>query len=126
LTYIPNISEAHIPNDGGWTEDSGVPVLLLSIPSLESFIPISVDKYSYTWLYEKELDAYVLCVQINKNEEFGILFSQQEAGQLLLDADAYGEFTVVICKEALEEIEDSTTYLSFAKNSLSRSVHAGW
>ncbi|WP_078379338.1 hypothetical protein [Sutcliffiella halmapala] len=126
MTYSPNITEAHIPHDGGWTEDNGVPVLLLSIPSIESVIPLKIQRYSYTWLYEGELDAYILCVQINKKEEFGVVFSQQEAGQLLLDALAYEEFTIVICKEPIEEIDDHTAYLSLPKISLIRSVQAGW
>lgn len=126
MNYSPNITEAHLPVDGGWTIDDGIPVLLLSIPSLGNLIPTRIDKYSYAWLYEKEMDAYIFCVQINNHDEFGILFSRDEAGQLLLDADAYGEFTVVLCKEAFDQLEEETPFLNFPKISLTRSVLAGW
>jgi len=126
MNYSPNITEAHLPVDGGWTIDAGIPVLLLSTPSLGDLIPTRIDKYSYAWLYEKEMDAYIFCVQINNRDEFGLLFSREEAGQLLLDADAYGEFTVVICEEAFDQLEEDTPFLTFPKISLTRSVQAGW
>ena len=126
MNYSPKITEAHHPADGGWTEENGIPVLLLSTPSLENLIPTRIDKYSYAWLYEKEMDAYIFCVQINNRDEFGILFSREEAGQLLLDADAYGEFTVVMCKEAFDQLEEDTPSLILSKISLTRSVLAGW
>ncbi|CAG9622153.1 hypothetical protein [Sutcliffiella rhizosphaerae] len=126
MTYSPNIDEAHIPYDGGWTEDKGLTVLLLSIPTLPIDTNTKIVSFSYTWLFEKEMNAYVLCIQLNKDDEFGILFSQGEAGQLLLDADAYGEFTLAIFKETLEEITDNTPYLSFPKIILNRNIQAGW
>lgn len=126
MTYSPNISEAHIPYDGGWTEEDGTPVLLLSVPTIPIKMTTIIHKFSYTWLYEKEMDAYVLCIRLNNQEEFGLVFSQKEAGVLLLDADAYGEFTVVVTKEQLENLKDDTPYLSFPKISLTRSLLAGW
>ncbi|KMJ57785.1 hypothetical protein AB685_13125 [Bacillus sp. LL01] len=126
MTYSPNISEAHIPFDGGWTEENGTPVLLLSVPTIPIEMNINIHKFSYTWLYEKEMNAYVLCILLNKEEEFGLIFSQKEAGQLLLDSEAYGVFTVVITKESLQQLGDDTPYLSFPKISLSRSLQAGW
>jgi hypothetical protein len=126
MNYSPNITEAHHPEDGGWTEENGIPVLLLSIPSLGDLIPTKIDKYSYAWLYEKEMEAYIFCVQVNNRDEFGVIFSREEAGQLLLDAEAYGEFTVIICKEAFDQLEDDTPFLTFPKISLTRSVLAGW
>jgi hypothetical protein len=126
MTYSPKISEAHIPFDGGWTEENGSAVLLLSVPTFPLHIPTVIHTFSYTWLYETDMNAYVLCMQLNKKEEFGLLFAQNEAGQLLLDMDAYGEFSLVITKESLEKIDDATPYLSFPKISLTRSIKAGW
>jgi hypothetical protein len=85
-----------------------------------------IHKFSYTWLYDKEMDAYVLCIRLNQQEEFGLIFSQKEAGVLLLDADAYSEFSLVVTKEHLENLKDDTPYLSFPKISLTRSLLAGW
>lgn len=126
MTYSPNLSEAHIPNDGGWTEENRTPVLLLSVPTIPIEMTTNIHKFSYTWLYEKEMDAYVLCIQLNNQEEFGLIFSQKEAGVLLLDADAYSEFTVVITTEQMENLKEDTPYLSFPKISLTRSLLAGW
>ncbi|WP_226680583.1 hypothetical protein [Sutcliffiella horikoshii] len=126
MTYSPNLSEAHIPYDGGWTEENGIPVLLLSVPTLPIEMTTNIHKFSYTWLYEKEMEAYVLCIQLNNQEEFGLIFSQKEAGVLLLDADAYSEFTVVITAEHMENLKEDTPYLSFPKISLTRSLLAGW
>lgn len=126
MNYSPNITEAHHPEDGGWTIDGGIPVLLLSIPSLGDLIPTKINKYSYAWLYEKEMDAYIFCARINNKDEFGVLFPREEAGRLLLEADAYGEFNVVICKEAFEHLEDDTPFNAFSNISLNRSVLAGW
>ncbi len=126
MTYSPNISEAHIPYDGGWTEEIGTPVLLLSVPTIPIEMTTNIHKFSYMWLYEKEMDAYVLCVLLNNQEEFGLIFSQKEAGQLLLDSDAYEEFTLVITKEQLDHLTDNTLHLSFPKISLTRSLQAGW
>ncbi|WP_404468756.1 hypothetical protein [Sutcliffiella horikoshii] len=126
MTYSPNLSEAHIPYDGGWTEENGTPVLLLSVPTIPIEMTTDIHKFSYTWLYEKEMNAYVLCILLNSQEEFGLIFSQKEAGVLLLEADAYGEFTVVVTKEQLEDLKDDTPFLSFPKISLTRSLLAGW
>ncbi|MGD6774094.1 hypothetical protein [Sutcliffiella horikoshii] len=126
MTYSPNFSEAHIPYDGGWTEENGTPVLLLSVPTIPIEMTTNIHKFSYTWLFEKEMNAYVLCIRLNNQEEFGLVFSQKEAGVLLLDADAYGEFTVVVTKEQLENLKEDTPYLSFPKISLTRSLLAGW
>ncbi|WP_339147330.1 MULTISPECIES: hypothetical protein [unclassified Sutcliffiella] len=126
MTYSPNISEAHIPYDGGWTEENGTPVLLLSVPTMPIEMATKIHKFSYTWLYDKEMDAYVLCIRLNQQEEFGLIFSQKEAGVLLLDADAYSEFSLVVTKEHLENLKDDTPYLSFPKISLTRSLLAGW
>ncbi|MGD6781504.1 hypothetical protein ACQCT3_09620 [Sutcliffiella horikoshii] len=126
MTYSPNLSEAHIPYDGGWTEENGTPVLLLSVPTIPIEMTTNIHKFSYTWLFEKEMNAYVLCIRLNNQEEFGLVFSQKEAGVLLLDADAYGEFTVVVTKEQLENLKEDTPYLSFPKISLTRSLLAGW
>lgn len=126
MTYSPNLSEAHIPFDGGWTEEKRTPVLLLSVPTMPIEMTTHIHKFSYTWLYEKEMDAYVLCIRLNQQEEFGLIFSQKEAGVLLLEADAYSEFTLVITKEHLENLKDDTPYLSFPKIILTRSLLAGW
>ncbi|NMH75102.1 hypothetical protein HF078_18655 [Bacillus sp. RO2] len=126
MTYSPNLSEAHIPYDGGWTEENETPVLLLSVPTLPLKMNTKIHKFSYTWLFEKEMNAYVLCIRLNNQEEFGLIFSQKEAGVLLLDKEAYDEFTVVVTKEDLENLKDDTPYLSFPKISLSRSLLAGW
>ncbi|MGD6872929.1 hypothetical protein ACQCU1_12200 [Sutcliffiella horikoshii] len=126
MTYSPKLSEAHIPYDGGWTEENGTPVLLLSVPTIPFKMNTNIHKFSYTWLFEKEMNAYVLCIRLNNQEEFGLIFSQKEAGVLLLDADAYGEFTVVITTEHLENLKDDTPFLSFPKISLTRSLLAGW
>ncbi|WP_404429013.1 hypothetical protein [Sutcliffiella horikoshii] len=126
MTYSPNLSEAHIPYDGGWTDENGTPVLLLSVPTFPIEMTTIIHKFSYTWLFEKEMNAYVLCIRLNNQEEFGLVFGQKEAGVLLLDADAYGEFTVVVTKEQMENLKDDTQYLSFPKISLTRSLLAGW
>ncbi|NLP51394.1 hypothetical protein [Bacillus sp. RO1] len=126
MTYSPNLSEAHIPYDGGWTEENGKSVLLLSVPTIPIEVTTNIHKFSYTWLYEKEMDAYVLCIRLNNQEEFGLIFSQKDAGVLLLDTDAYGEFTLVVTKEHIENLKVETPYLSFPKISLTRSLLAGW
>ncbi|WP_404444651.1 hypothetical protein LG307_17375 [Sutcliffiella horikoshii] len=126
MTYSPNLSEAHIPYDGGWTEENGTPVLLLSVPTIPLKMTTNIHTFSYTWLYEKEKNAYVLCISLNNQEEFGLIFSQKEAGVLLLDADAYSEFSLIVTIEHLENIKEDTPYLSFPKISLTRSLLAGW
>ncbi|MDX5475504.1 MAG: hypothetical protein LPK00_08190 [Bacillaceae bacterium] len=118
--------DAHIPEDGGWSEENGQSILLLSIPSLKNYLDKKVHKFSYKWVYDREEKAYVLILEVNKVDEFAIMFHEQHAGQLLLDADAYNEFILYVTSELIEEIDEKTSYLIFPKIKLTRNVLAGW
>ena len=118
--------DAHIPEDGGWTEENGQSILLLSIPSLKKYMDKTVHKFSYKWVYDREEKAYVLILELNKVDTFAIMFHEQHAGQLLLDADAYNEFILYVTGELIEEVDENTSYLIFPKIKLTRNVLAGW
>ncbi|WP_096152892.1 hypothetical protein [Bacillus sp. FJAT-45066] len=118
--------DAHIPEDGGWTEENGKSILLLSIPSSKSYINKTVHKFSYKWVYDREEKAYVLIIEANNTNPFAIIFHEKHAGELLLDADAYGEFILYVTSELIEEIDENTSYLILPKIKLTRNVLAGW
>ena len=118
--------DAHIPEDGGWTEENGNPILLLSIPSLKNYIDKTIYKFSYKWVYDLEEKAYVLIIELNKVDTFAIIFHEQHAGQLLLDVDAYNEFIIYVTSELIEVIDENTNYLTLPKVKLTRNVLAGW
>ncbi|AST92924.1 MULTISPECIES: hypothetical protein [Sutcliffiella] len=118
--------EGFVPEDGGWTQSKGDKVLLLSVPTLQKYIEVSVKKFSYKWLYNRELTSYILDLTFNDEHNIPLIFPQTHAGQLLLDADAYEEFSIAIIASPLEKMEDDTAYLYFPKINLKRSIHAKW
>ncbi|MGY3715321.1 hypothetical protein ACWE42_07330 [Sutcliffiella cohnii] len=118
--------EGFVPEDGGWTQLEGEKVLLLSVPTIQKYIEVPINNFSYKWLYNRELTSYILDLTFNDEHNIPLIFPQTHAGQLLLDADAYGEFAIAIITIPLENMEDDTPFLFFPKINLKRSIHAGW
>jgi hypothetical protein len=124
--YIPSINEGFIPEDGGWTASDSEPVLLLSVPQLSEIIDKKWSSLSYAWLFDKSKDAYIFCFQLNKKEEFALLFEAQFAGQLLLEKEAYETFSVAITDVPFEQLKEDSPYLYIQNVQINRQPIAGW
>jgi hypothetical protein len=124
--YEPSISEGYAPEDAGWTSSGQEPILLLSVPELEQIIGKSYRSFSYAWLYDKANDAYILCFQIDKNEEYAIFFAGTHAGQLLMEKEAYESFTIAITNLPFEGLTDESKYFMLHQIELERHPLASW
>ncbi len=109
--FKPSLTEAYIPEDGGWTSFNGINVLLLSIPQIDQLVRIQNKGYSYVWLYDKEMDGHIFCFKLNSGEERAVLFKNENAGRLLLKEEAKDLFHIAVASTKLEEINDDTFLL---------------
>jgi hypothetical protein len=125
-TYEPTISEGIFPEDAGWTSDGDETVLLLSVPELSSLIGRDVQHYSYAWLFDKQLDAYILCFQLNSQDEYAIIFKADHAGRLLLEKEAYESFTIAITSVPFEDLKETSSYFMLKNIHITRQPIASW
>lgn len=125
--YIPKVTEAAIPVDGGWTEIENEDVLVLSIPDWKEIVGTPITKsFRYVWMYDRSEDAYLLCFQINDEIERAIAFAREHAGKLLTNKRAYQPFSILITSESLEHAHSRTPFLFLPRIRLKRHPKAGW
>lgn len=124
--YIPKVTEAAVPEDGGWAELENEDVLVLSIPDWDTIIRLTVTSFQYVWLYDRVGDAYLLCLKINNEMEKAIAFAKEHAGLLLTHQQSYQPFSIIITSSALEELGEETPYFYLPKIELKRHPKAGW
>ncbi|MCH1625371.1 hypothetical protein [Fredinandcohnia quinoae] len=124
--YTPSVTEGIYPEDAGWTVEKGNNVLLLSIPVLTEIMTYHIYTFDYTWLYHEELDAYIFCFRLQNDKEFAILFQKDHAGMLLMEGEAYEEFTLVITDQDFKKLNDDSKYITLSNISLDRQKIAGW
>jgi len=126
--YIPKVTEAVVPEDGGWAELKNEDVLVLSIPEWDQdeLVGTPTKSIQYVWLYDRVGDAYLLCFKINDEMEKAIAFGKEHAGMLLTHQQAYQPFSIVITSSSLEELKEDTSYLYLPKIELKRHPKAGW
>ncbi|MGM7702446.1 hypothetical protein ACSVDE_12030 [Pseudalkalibacillus sp. Hm43] len=109
--YSPSITEAHTPEDGGWTTYEDSPVLLISIPAFGDLVHIENKGYSYAWLWDESCNGHIFCFKLNSGEERAILFAEQFAGKLLKEPEAREIFHIALTASELTEMDDDTTIL---------------
>ena len=124
--YIPQIREAAVPEEGGWTKEQQTPVLLLSIPEWEKEVTWNSETYQSVWLYDRKEDAYLFCFRLPNQEERAIAFAKNHAGLLLQDPRAVQSFSLVITSKPLEETETNHGCLRLKDVKLVRHPQAGW
>lgn len=124
--YIPKVTEAAIPEDGGWAELENEDVLVLSIPDWEEIVGVSIEALQYVWMYDRLEDAYLLCFKINNKIEKAIAFAKEHAGLLLTHQHAYQPFSILITSDSLENSNEKTPYFYLPKVELKRHPKAGW
>lgn len=124
--YTPTVTKGIYPEDAGWTEDGRNKVLLLSIPMLTEIMKIKIYTFDYTWLYDKELDAYIFCFRLQDDQEFAVLFQKEHAGILLMKSEANNEFTVVITDQPFNDLTEESRFISLPNILLERQKIAGW
>ncbi|MCF6138345.1 hypothetical protein [Pseudalkalibacillus berkeleyi] len=110
-TYTPSITEAHTPDDGGWTTYGESNVLLLSIRQFTELVQLENKGYSYAWLWDESSNGYIFCIKLNSGEERAILFAEDHAGKLLMESEGSGVFTIALTSLPLEQVDDATTIL---------------
>lgn len=125
MTYTPSVSEGVYPEDAGWAHEGETEILLLSVPLPDEVFHVQNDTFDYAWLYNQSLDSYIFCFKLPSRQEFGILFQREHAGMLLMEEEAYGEFTIVVTNQSFEEIKENTPFLTLSNISLKRTI-AGW
>ncbi|MGP4081998.1 hypothetical protein ACTWQL_19105 [Pseudalkalibacillus sp. R45] len=109
--YTPSVTEAYMPEDGGWTTFRETPVLLLSFPKFDQLVQIDNRGYSYVWLYDEGMEGHVFCFKLNSGEERALLFKNDHAGKLLLEQEAQALFHIALTSTMLEEMDDDTPLL---------------
>lgn len=124
--YYPTVTEAVLPDDGGWTNAGDRVVLLLSLSSFSELIHMSFETYDYAWLYDPEKDSYLFCFKLDNGEERAISFSKEYAGRLLQDKEADGLFDIAITSLPFEELQEDSDYLYLPDIRLDRHPEAGW
>ncbi len=124
--YIPKVTEAAIPEDGGWAELENEDVLILSIPDWDEIGGVTMESFQYVWLYDRLEDAYLLCFKINGELEKAIAFAKDHAGLLLTHQNAYQPFSILITSDALGTLNEQTPYFYLPKVELKRHPKAGW
>lgn len=124
--YIPKVTEASIPEDGGWAEVENEDVLVLSIPEWKEIADLSIKSFQYVWMYDRQENAYILCMKLNEKVEKAIAFAKEHAGLLLTHQNAYQPFSILITPEALDQSNEQTPYLYLPKIELKRHPKAGW
>lgn len=124
--YKPSIKEGVYPDDAGWTQDGSKNILLLSIPMLSHVIRQTVTKFDYAWLYNKEIDAYIFCFKLSNGQEYAIFFQVDHAGRLLMDQNAYEEFSIVLTDKAFNVLTEDSEFITLSNIRLVRQPIAGW
>lgn len=124
--YIPQVTEAAIPDDGGWANLSQESALILSVPDWDEIVGRSTEGYEYVWLYDREADAYILCFRLSDQTEKALAFPKDHAGLLLQDQRAYEPFSLLITSRALAEVDEGTRMLFLGDVELKRHPQAGW
>jgi hypothetical protein len=109
--YIPSVTEAHSPEDGGWTNYDDTNVLLLSVPSFKNIVHIENKGYSYSWLWDDETRGYIFCFKLNSGEERAIFFTDDYAGKLLKEPEGQEVFHIALTSSPLKELDDETSVL---------------
>lgn len=123
--YIPRVTEAAVPEDGGWAELENEDVLVLSIPDWD-LVGTPTESFQYAWLYDRVSDAYLLCFKINDETEKAIAFAKEHAGLLLTQKQAYSPFSIAITSHSLEQLDEQVGYLYLPNIELKRHPKAGW
>jgi hypothetical protein len=124
--YVPKINEAAIPEDGGWVDGETNPILLLSIPTWKELETNPDLVHAYTWMYDREQNAYLFCFQLKDGSEKAIAFISDHAGLLLQDEHAKGAFSMMIMNQALQEVSSPHSVLLIENVTLVRHPAAGW
>lgn len=126
--YIPQVREAAIPEDGGWTElrVDGTDTLVLSIPEWSQNVKQSVEGYEYVWMYDRSNDAYLFCFRLKEKQEYAIAFPREHAGILLKDKRAYEPFNLLITSQPLSDSDSLSPCFLFRNVELKRHPQAGW
>jgi len=124
--YVPKIQEAAIPEDGGWVEGETSPILLLSIPDWDELETNPENVNAYTWMYDREQNAYLFCFQLKDGSERAIAFLSDHAGLLLQDEHSKGDFSLMIMNRVLQEVSSSQSVLLIENVKLIRHPVAGW
>ncbi|MBA4493864.1 hypothetical protein ACFO25_14840 [Paenactinomyces guangxiensis] len=124
--YIPQITEASIPEDGAWAELENTPVLILSIPEWKEMIEQPTEGHQYVWMYDRAEDAYLFCFRLSSRLERAVAFPRDHAGLLLQDEKAHRPFSILITGESLEETKKDTPLLLLRHVQLKRHPQAGW
>ncbi|GGE03601.1 hypothetical protein GCM10011571_00560 [Marinithermofilum abyssi] len=124
--YVPQVTAASIPEDGGWVELSGENVLILSIPEWKEVVEKSAKGYRYVWMYDREGDAYIFCFRLADGTERAVAFAKEHAGVMLQDGRAFDTFAFLITTEELNEVKEDTPMLLLQKVRLKRHPQAGW
>ncbi|MDQ0416047.1 hypothetical protein J2Z48_000205 [Croceifilum oryzae] len=124
--YLPQIQEASIPEDGVWATYLEKPVLFLSIPEWQEMIESNDETARFVWMFDREQDAYLFCIQCVSGEEYAIAFPKEHAGMLLRDERSHESFSLFITSKELEEVTESTNLLQIHDIVLQRHPKAGW
>lgn len=124
--YVPQVTAASIPEDGGWAKLSGENVLILSIPGWGDVVGKSPEGYRYAWMYDREGDAYIFCFRLVNGTERAIAFAKDHGGLLLQDGRAYETFSILITDRELSGVKEETPMLLLRNIRLKRHPLAGW
>ncbi|SDW75851.1 hypothetical protein SAMN05444487_10624 [Marininema mesophilum] len=124
--YVPQVTTAAIPEDGGWAELSEDNLLILYIPEWEDIMARGAIGYQQVWMYDREADAYIFCFRLQDGIERAIAFAKDHGGLLLRDERAYGPFSILLTSEPIGEAEESSSMLLLSEVSLKRHPRAGW
>ncbi|SFS31170.1 hypothetical protein [Marininema halotolerans] len=124
--YVPQVTSAAIPEDGGWAELSKENVLILSIPEWEDLMEQSAVGYKKVWMYDRKADAYIFCFRLPDGTERAVAFAKDHGGLLLRDQRAFKPFSILLTAQPIGEGDDSTSMLLLSDVSLKRHPHAGW
>ncbi|MBD1372547.1 hypothetical protein IC620_09290 [Hazenella sp. IB182357] len=124
--YVPQIREAHIPEDGVWAEIDASPVLILSIPEWSAIINEHTKGFKYVWMFDRTEDGYIFCFHLESGIEKAIAFPKEHAGILLMNDYTNSSFAIIITDQELKDISDEATGLLLRDVYLKRHPHAGW
>jgi len=124
--YEPTVTEGYYPEDAGWTTNGRNNVLLVSIPIFSTEIHKSVTTFDYAWVFNVELDAYILCIRVNRIQEFAVIFQKEHAGQLLKGSEITQPFSFVITTKSFEELEEDDSYYEFPSIEFTKYNKAPW
>ncbi|MDA8354009.1 MAG: hypothetical protein M0Z65_12720 [Firmicutes bacterium] len=124
--YVPQVTEAAVPEDGSWAKLGGKDVLMLRIPGWEEVARRPSRQAARVWMYDKREDAYIFCFRLQDGTERAVAFAKDHAGRLLTDERAYGFFSILITPAELGELSPTTPMILFQDLFLKRHPKAGW